>query len=108
MNIVVLQPNLTKTLPVTTLLSSSPYLLGYAIPLLILSVALTFAGAYLTLDRTRQFAPRADAGEAIPGSYTSVKAKRFRWIFEGGVGGVVGGYLFGCTQSANNCLSYKC
>ncbi|OSD02412.1 hypothetical protein PYCCODRAFT_1410891 [Trametes coccinea BRFM310] len=79
------------------LLSSSPYLLAYALPLLFLSLLLTFAGAFLTLDRTRAFAPRYDAlqpPEATRIQHAEVVVKRvFR--LEGGVGGIAIGFATG-------------
>jgi hypothetical protein len=86
----------TTSLP--ALLPSTGYLLAYALPLLVLSVPLTFAGAFLTLDRTRVFAPRNDAGfEAdLPDiSASRRRRRRFLLLLEGGLGGLIGGYLFG-------------
>jgi hypothetical protein len=83
------------------LLPSTGYLLAYSLPLLLLSVPLTFAGPLLTLDRTRVFPPRADAGytEQIPGSFGQRKSqKKLRWKLEGGLGGLMIGYSFGCTS----------
>lgn len=77
--------------PLTTLFPSTPYLLAYALPLFLLSVVLTFAGTFLTLDRTRSFAPHYDA---IPGAYE--RPKKFRFVLQGGAGGLIIGYLFGC------------
>ncbi|KAI0671029.1 hypothetical protein C8Q78DRAFT_974183 [Trametes maxima] len=86
--------------PTTTLsllLSSSPYLLAYALPLLLFSLVLTFAGAFLTLDRTRAFAPRYDAlhpAETTKIQHAEATLKRvFR--LEGGIGGVATGYVTG-------------
>ncbi|KAI9064645.1 hypothetical protein FKP32DRAFT_1591267 [Trametes sanguinea] len=79
------------------LLSSSPYLLAYALPLLFISLLLTFAGAFLTLDRTRAFAPRYDALQPPETSriqHAEVVVKRvFR--LEGGVGGIAIGFATG-------------
>lgn len=81
------------------LLPSTGYLLAYSLPLLVLSIPLTFAGAFLTLDRTRVFPPRPDAGytEDLPGSfnYGSSRKKKLRWMLEGGIGGLMIGYIFG-------------
>jgi hypothetical protein len=70
---------------VTNLLPA-PYQIVYAVLLLGQSVPLTFAGAFLTLDRTRQFAPM---------SLPTTKQIKEKWRFEGGVGGLLGGYVFG-------------
>ena len=44
--------------PVTAFVPpSTPYVLAYSLPLLLISIPYTFLGAYLTLDRTRSFAP---------------------------------------------------
>ncbi|KAK7464167.1 hypothetical protein VKT23_006333 [Stygiomarasmius scandens] len=61
-----------------TLLSPNGYLLAYALPLFFASLVLTFAGAFLTLDRSRSFAPRYDA-------LSAQKTKKFNFVFEGGV-----------------------
>jgi hypothetical protein len=77
----------------TSLLPSTTYTLAYALPLLFLSIILTFSGAFLTLDRTRSFPPRYDT---IPGGFdVKNKNKKFHWILEGGVGGIAAGYAFG-------------
>jgi hypothetical protein len=84
-----------------TLLPSTGFLLAYALPLLVLSVLMTFAGAFLTLDRTRIFAPRADAGyEAAAGAPDVLARKRSHWRIplQGGLGGITAGYLFGRTH----------
>jgi hypothetical protein len=77
----------------TSLLPSTTYTLAYALPLLFPSIVLTFAGAFLTLDRTRSFPPSYDT---IPGGFNvGNKSKKFHWILEGGVGGLAGGYTLG-------------
>ncbi|KAF8897480.1 hypothetical protein BD779DRAFT_1667454 [Infundibulicybe gibba] len=82
--------NDTSAYPLTTLLSSTPFLLAYALPLLLLSIMLTFSGAFFILDRSRSFPPRYDA---IPGAFNS--PKKFKWLLEGGFGGLATGYTFG-------------
>jgi hypothetical protein len=80
------------------LLPSTPYLLAYALPILFISIPLAFAGAFLTLDRTRVFAPRKDAGYDANVPYTNSGLKKRRkllLLLEGGLGGLAGGYLFG-------------
>jgi hypothetical protein len=74
------------------LLPSPAYVLSYSLPLLLLSIVLTFAGAFLTLDRSRSFAPRYDA---LPGGFDPRGKKKFHWLLEGGVGGLASGYVFG-------------
>ena len=83
------------------LLPTTPYLLAYTLPLLLLSLVLTFAGTFLTLDRTRSFPP-SGAGSTyaplpIPGGFAnkSTKSLASKWVLEGGVGGLIGGYAFG-------------
>ncbi len=76
--------------PLTSLLPSTSYLLAYSIPLLLLSVVLTFAGTFLILDRTRSFAPNYDA---LPGAFK--RARKVSFTLEGGVGGLAVGYAFG-------------
>jgi len=83
------------------LLLTTPYLLAYCIPLLLLSSILTFAGTFLTLDRSRSFPPSSEGDYAVlptPGAFGKKQAeRRFRWPLEGGVGGLLGGYAFGRT-----------
>ncbi|KAF8735053.1 hypothetical protein AX14_002814 [Amanita brunnescens Koide BX004] len=85
----------------TALLASPTATLVYAIPLLIVSVVLTFAGTFLTLDRSRSFPPRHDkTDKIIYSSYESFEKRGSRqwlwwWRLEGGVGGLVEGYVFG-------------
>jgi hypothetical protein len=81
------------------LLPTTPYLLIYSIPLLLFSLAFTFAGTFLTLDRTRTF-PSHGTGAVytslpIPGSSNTFNKRKLNWILEGGIGGLIGGYLFG-------------
>ncbi|KAF9523919.1 hypothetical protein CPB83DRAFT_820899 [Crepidotus variabilis] len=88
----------------TPLLPSSPYLLPYALPLLLLSIVFTFAGTFLTLDRTRTFPKKSEgavyASLPVPGALEPPKKKRkLSWVLEGGVGGLIGGYLFGVHLS---------
>ncbi|KAL1685576.1 hypothetical protein GGG16DRAFT_129328 [Schizophyllum commune] len=86
---------MTTTLTLVSLLGSSPssaFALAYALPLLFLSILLTFAGTFLTLDRTRSF-PHPSY-KAIPGSLDAPK-RRIAFALEGGVGGLAIGYSFG-------------
>jgi hypothetical protein len=76
---------------VSTLLPS-PYHIVYASLLLAFSVPVTFAGAFLTLDRTRSFAPSSLAS-------TPLVTKKSKWRLEGGVGGLLGGWLVGGEPS---------
>ena len=80
----------------TDLLPSTGYLLSYSLPLLFLSILLTFAGAFLTLDRTRSFAPHYSA---LPGGFDTKSKKKFHWLLEGGIGGLATGYVFGGPSS---------
>jgi hypothetical protein len=80
------------------LLPTAPYLLIYSLPLLLFSLVFTFAGTFLTLDRTRTFPTRGTGAYAslpIPGSSNTFKKRKLIWVFEGGIGGLIGGYLFG-------------
>ncbi|KAM6497588.1 hypothetical protein JOM56_005536 [Amanita muscaria] len=109
----------TTTLP--TLLSTKPILLVYTIPLLIISVLLTFAGTFLILDRSYSFSPRHGRTDKYiyPLSPRHSRWKRHKhyeddddpkrasfeqekepgwfwwWRLEAGVGGLAVGYLFG-------------
>ena len=82
----------------TLLLPTTPYVLAYTLPLLLLSVLLTFTGTFLTIDRSRSFTPRSDASSysSLPGAFDNPKKKRrFSWLLEGGIGGLASGYVFG-------------
>ncbi|KAK7050406.1 hypothetical protein R3P38DRAFT_2864492 [Favolaschia claudopus] len=79
----------------TTLLPSTSYLLAYSLPLLLLSILLTFAGAFLTLDRSRSFP--AERYGVLPGAFE--QKKRILFLLEGGVGGLAAGYAFGVHLS---------
>ncbi|KDQ62239.1 hypothetical protein JAAARDRAFT_170470 [Jaapia argillacea MUCL 33604] len=88
-----------STTSLTALLPSTTYSLIYSLPLLLISLTLNYAGAFLTLDRTRTFAPRNDAIDVgtMPGvafDYNPRK-KKFYWLLEGGLGGIGIGYAFG-------------
>ncbi|KAF7368988.1 hypothetical protein MVEN_00225400 [Mycena venus] len=83
------------TTTLTTLLPSTSYLLAYSLPLLLLSILLTFAGAFLTLDRSRSFP--AERYGVLPGAFE--QKKRIHFLLEGGVGGLATGYAFGVHLS---------
>ena len=80
------------------LLDSTSYTLAYALPLLLISFVLTFAGTFLTLDRTRVFAPRHHTVKSLSRGASELKRIEgsLRWlsVFEGGVGGIAAGYVF--------------
>ncbi|KAF8817174.1 hypothetical protein BYT27DRAFT_7219391 [Phlegmacium glaucopus] len=86
-----------------SLLLTTPYVLAYCIPLLLLSLILTFAGTFLTLDRSRSFPPSSEGVYAVlptPGTFGKKQVERkFRWFLEGGVGGLLCGYAFGLHVS---------
>lgn len=76
----------------TTLLSSLSSSLVYTVPLLIPSAILTFAGAFLTLDRTRTFRKATVPPLNTPNAYD----RFFAWFaLDGGVGGILIGYVCG-------------
>jgi hypothetical protein len=81
-----------------TYLLPSPYFLVYSIPLLLGSVLLTFAGAFLTLYRTSSFVTQVPV-ESFRGQYDmEVESKskmKAWWRLEGGVGGLASGWVFG-------------
>ncbi|KAI0770461.1 hypothetical protein C8Q74DRAFT_1275571 [Fomes fomentarius] len=80
-----------------SLLPTSSFLLAYTLPVFLLSILLTFAGAFLTLDRTRAFAPRYDAlkpREATKLQHAEVLLKSI-FRFEGGIGGTALGFVTG-------------
>ena len=80
----------------TDLLRSTAYRLTYTLPLLVISTLLAFAGAFLTLDRTRSFRPRRDTPHVlVPGAFN--RPRRVRFNLQGGLGGLAVGYSFGRT-----------
>ncbi|KAJ3807090.1 hypothetical protein F5876DRAFT_48779 [Lentinula aff. lateritia] len=86
----------------STLFPSSSYLLAYTLPLLLVSLILTFSGAFLTLDRTRIFRAKNDM-YIMPGSLgkktKGLKLLKRMMVLEGGVGGILLGYAFGVHLS---------
>ncbi|KAF9005493.1 hypothetical protein BDQ17DRAFT_1423976 [Cyathus striatus] len=81
----------------TALLSTTPYTLAYALPLLFLSLLLTFAGTFFTLDRTRVFPKNGSGYESVvvPGSYEYGGKKRDGGGESGGSKGVLEVWLWG-------------
>ncbi|OCH92590.1 hypothetical protein OBBRIDRAFT_791039 [Obba rivulosa] len=83
----------------SALLGSKSYTLAYALPLLCLSLVLTFAGVFLTLDRTRSFVPRPIGMTLRTDNPTKLRevenTMRRVFLLEGGVGGMATGYTFG-------------
>jgi hypothetical protein len=87
----------------TDLLQYTAYRLTYALPLLVVSTLLAFAGAFLTLDRTRSFRPRRD----VPGSFNLTKRpRRVRFYLQGGLGGLAIGYSFGRMFICSLCIMW--
>ncbi|KAF8158509.1 hypothetical protein B0H34DRAFT_709150 [Crassisporium funariophilum] len=94
----------TSISQLTPLLPSPPLVLAYSLPLLLLSLILTFAGTFLTLDRSRSFPAQGGPDYAalpVPGAFSSPnkKVRKLTWALEGGVGGLVAGYAFGLHLS---------
>ena len=83
------------TVRLTDLLPTNGYLLPYALSLFFTSTVLTFAGAFLTLDRTKSFAPTSDAFQDKQKPMSRLIAS----VFRGGVGGILTGFVFGSKQS---------
>lgn len=79
------------TVRLTDLLPTDGYLLSYALSLFFASLVLTFAGAFLTLDRTRSFAPADDVFQDGHKSTSRLIASFIR----GGIGGILTGFVFG-------------
>ena len=79
------------TVQLTGLLPTNGYLLPYTLSLFFASLVLTFAGAFLTLDRTRSFAPVGDSFQDRQKSTSRLIASFIR----GGVGGILTGFVFG-------------
>lgn len=79
------------TVRLTNLLPTNDYLLPYALSLLFASLVLTFAGAFLTLDRTRSFEPASDVFQDRQKPASGIISSFIR----GGVGGILTGFVFG-------------
>lgn len=81
------------TYDLLSLLPTTSYTLVYALPLFLVSTLLTFAGCFLTLDRTRTFPSSA------PAPTSRGKRPVLSWLrllnLGGGIGGLCGGYAFG-------------
>ncbi|KAF8073781.1 hypothetical protein FPV67DRAFT_1479250 [Lyophyllum atratum] len=83
----------------SALVSTTPHLLAYSVPLLLFSVPLTFAGTFLTLDRSRSF-PSSYAPVPLPGAFDGPKKKsKIAFSLQGGMGGLAIGYVFGVHVS---------
>ena len=99
--------SVNQTALLTNLLPSTTYTLAYTLPLLLSSLCLTFAGAFLTLDRSRSFPPSYDS---IPDDFFPWKtARKFHWLLEGGIGGLAAGYVLGGEHSliTDNIVRYS-
>lgn len=89
----------------SALVPATPYLLAYSIPLLLVSIPLTFGGTFLTLDRSRSF-PSAYSPLPLPGSFDGPKRKsKFTFSLQGGAGGLASGYIFGGMLQKSGCRS---
>lgn len=89
--------SLNATALLTTLLPSTTYTLIYTLPLLLSSLCLNFAGAFLTLDRSCSFPPNYDS---VPGDFfPQERTSKLYWLLESGIGGLAAGYLFGVHLS---------
>jgi len=91
------------TVRLTDLLPTDGYLLPYALSLFFASLVLTFAGAFLTLDRTRSFAPASDVFQDRQKSTPRLIASFIR----GGIGGILTGFVFGSKQSLSLLTLHK-
>ena len=81
----------------SSLLPTTSFALAYALPLLLVSLALTFAGAFLTLDRTRVFPPSVSQRTSQPKSHARPSPASWTLLLHGGIGGLCSGYVFGGT-----------
>jgi hypothetical protein len=86
-----------------SLLPTTPYTLAYALPLFVISILLTFAGCFFTLDRTRSFTP-APHVQPSPRSGQSLFSRLQHLYLGGGIGGLCAGYAFGGMYSATDNL----
>lgn len=83
------------TVRLSDLLPTDGYLLPYALSLFFASLVLTFAGAFLTLDRTRSFAPAGDGFQ----DRQKQTSRLITSFIRGGIGGILTGFVFGSKQS---------
>ena len=85
------------TYTLLSLLPSTSYALSYALPLFFVSLLLTFTGCFLTLDRTRTFAPSSVPPSAPRSKRVCAQLlpDKCSALLEGGVGGMASGYGFG-------------
>ena len=79
----------------TDLLPTNAYLLPYALSLFFASLTLTFAGAFLTLDRSRSFAPVGD----VPQDRQQSTSRLIASFIRGGVGSILIGFVFASKRS---------
>ncbi|KIP05351.1 hypothetical protein PHLGIDRAFT_19716 [Phlebiopsis gigantea 11061_1 CR5-6] len=80
----------------SSLLPTAPFALAYALPLLLVSILLTFAGAFLTLDRTRVFPSDLNSRQTTQSNKHSWLAfASWTSFLRGGLGGLCSGYTFG-------------
>lgn len=89
----------------SSLLPTTSFGLAYVLPLLFLSLLLTFAGTFLTLDRTRIFPPteprrQADSKAKLPWLSTIT----WSLFLRGGIGGLFSGFAFGGAQFSYSAL----
>ena len=91
------------TARLTNLLPTAGYLLPYALSLFFASLILTFAGAFLTLDRTRSFEPASDVFQDRQKSTSRIVSSFIR----GGIGGILAGFVFGGKQPMFSSISAR-
>lgn len=83
-------------MPVTYSLASH-FALIYALAIFLPSLVVLLAGSFLTLDRTRSFENKygGDKYGPIYKAFKPRKKSETIWRFDGGVGGLLTGFLFG-------------
>lgn len=79
----------------SSLLPTNSFTLAYVLPLLFVSVPLTFAGAFLIFDRTRVFPPHAPSRSTSRRETYWLSSAHWTLFLRGGLGGLFSGYTFG-------------
>jgi hypothetical protein len=76
---------------------ASHFALIYALAVFLPSLVVLLAGSFLTVDRTRSFENNDEGGKYGP-MYKTFKPRKMSetiWRFDGGLGGLLTGFLFG-------------
>lgn len=87
----------------SSLLPATPFALAYVLPLLFLSLLLTVAGTFLTLDRTHIF-PSTEPRRLSLANVKHPWMPTASLLLRGGIGGLCSGFAFGVHCATFLCL----